>query len=241
MRTIAIVSHKGGTSKTTIAVNLAAALAEAGAAVLLVDLDPQGSATQWVNLEPSENLIDALMGEAALAPVAAFGCSVVPCSRRLRVADRELAGEPGAESMLRDALKAWTGRRSHAYCLLDCPPALGILSLNAIVAATEILVPVEPTPLSASGAAALMETQRKVASRFLLPMQRVRLVLSPYRANTRLGEAVKGALRSSYDVLRTVIPETVRLAECPARHLPITAVKHGASVAFRALAKEIAR
>lgn len=248
MRTIAIVNQKGGTGKTTTAVNLAACLAENGARVLLVDLDPQANATSWYAIQhESKGLFEVIVENGELLSVvyqtSIENVSLIPSSAWLLGAEKALASEVGAELLLSRKLNAiqppiWD------YVLFDCPPTLGILTINALVAAKEILVPVEPNILALHGLAQLLQTTELVKER-LNPELSIRGIL-PCRVDkrTRHSLEVLDELQERFGplLLQTTIRQNVRLAECPSFEVPITHydTKSRGAQDYRALAQEIA-
>ncbi|MDP9439747.1 MAG: ParA family protein [Actinomycetota bacterium] len=249
MRTIAVVNQKGGTAKTTSAVNLAATLAEAphGRRVLLVDLDPQHSATDWLlgsGTDVGKGLF-AVLGENVPVYDVVYetpveGVDIVPSSSWLVGAERALAGEVGAETILRRKLSSLDG---YDYVLMDCPPQLGILTVNALVAASEVLVPVEAHVMALAGLAQLVETVELVQDRLNPDLDITGIVACRVDARTRHAGEVVGQLRERFGdlVFRTVIRENVRLAEAPSFREPITAYDPRSAGAedHRALAAEV--
>lgn len=245
MRVISVTAQKGGVGKTTLAVNLAAALAEAGERVLVVDLDPQANATTWLGREPADSVLDVLTAEAPLhllaAPTSAPGVDCVPAAAGLASVERQLAGEPGSETLLRMAIDNLPDDR-WSTVLLDCPPAMGLVTLNALTAAEEILAPVETKTMALQGLAALLSTADRVRKRL---NRRLRLsAIVPCRVvRTRLSREVLDALRDRFAdlVTTTYIRENARLAEAPSYRQPITQYDSASCGAedFRALAVEI--
>jgi len=244
MRTIALANQKGGVAKTTTAVNLAAALAEQGRTVLLIDLDPQGSATRWLKADPSgRGLYDLFTRGGSLdelaQPTKTSGLELVPASRTLSRADRDLAGEPGIDLSLKAALQQTQPRD---VVLMDCPPQLGILVAIALATAGEVLVPVATHVMELHGLADLTGTIDKVRER-LNPELTVRVVACRYDRRTRLAGDVMDALQRRFpkELLETVIHENVRLAEAPSHHEPITAADPYSTGAadYRQLAYEL--
>jgi len=228
MRTIAVVNQKGGSAKTTSAVNLAAALAEQGRRVLLIDLDSQANATDWLGVsQGGEVLLKMLRDESPLldlvTPSAVAKVDVIPAGPALAAADKVLAGELGAEMRLRDGIRALPKRRWDVL-LMDCPPALGVLSLSALIGSKEALVPVETRTMAISGLVRLLETIEEIRRRY--PPGPKLLGVLPCRVDrrTRLSKDVLEALRGRLGrhVFETVIRENVRLAEAPSTGQPIT-------------------
>lgn len=249
VRTIAVVNQKGGTAKTTSAVNLAATLAEAplGRRVLLVDLDPQHSATDWLLGSGADvgKGIFAVLGENVPVYDVVYetpveGVDIVPSSSWLVGAERALAGEVGAETILRRKLSKLAG---YDYVLMDCPPQLGILTVNALVAADEVLVPVEAHVMALAGLAQLVETVELVQDRLNPDLEITGIVPCRVDSRTRHAGEVVGQLRKRFGdlVFRTVVRENVRLAEAPSFREPITTYDPRSAGAedHRALAQEV--
>lgn len=247
MRTVAVTNQKGGSGKTTTAVNLAAALAEQGTRVLVVDLDPQASASSWFGVRDDERrgVLDVLTGNAHLSDLASdtsvAGVSLVPGSAWLTSAESALAGEVGRETLLRQALATLPAKR-WSVVLCDCPPSLGLLSLSALVACREAFVPVEAHVMALAGLAGLWQTVERVQAR-LNPELHVSGVLAcRVDARTNLSREVVSKLRERFGplVLETVVRENVRLAEAPSYHQPITvyAPDSPGAADYRAVARE---
>jgi len=245
---LAIANQKGGVGKTTTAVNLAACVAEAGFPTLLVDMDPQCNATVGLGLakDLSPSVYDVLGGGATLAEAvvscAVENLSVVPATPELAGASVELPRIAGSEGRLRDALAPV--RDSYDYVILDCPPALGPLTVGALVGADEVIVPVQTEYFALEGLAGLLDTLELV-QRELNPRLRIAgMLLTMHDGRTRLGQDVEREVRSHFPnlVFDTVIPRNVRVGEAPSFGLPV--IHHdphssGADAYFE-LAKEVA-
>ena len=249
MRTIATANQKGGSGKTTTAVNLAAALGEKGRRVLVVDLDAQASASLWLGVKDGgRGLLDALTDNGNLADLISQtdtpGVGVVPSSAWLVGAEKALAGELGAETILRRKL-AHIQPGQWDYVLVDCPPTLGILTVNALVAVREVLVPVEAHVMALQGLAQLLQTVEVVRDR-LNPSLRIAGILAcRVDARTRHAQEVVEQLKGRFGnlIYNVAIRENVRLAECPSFGQPITRYDTRSSGAedYRALAREVIR
>ena len=219
---ISVVNQKGGVGKTTTAVNLAAGLAEAGKFVLLVDLDPQGNATSGMGLKTQElekGLYHAVMGLERLHDVvlnsAHAGLRVVPATPDLAGANVELVNVEGREHKLRDILSEV--RHAYDYIIIDCPPSLGLLTLNGLVAADQVLIPVQAEYYALEGLGQLLKTIELVQSNIKPDLKVLGAVITMFDARTRLAEEVLHELYKYFpnSIFRSVIPRTVRLAEAP--------------------------
>jgi chromosome partitioning protein len=225
-RIIAIANHKGGAAKTTTAVNLAAGLVGHGRHVLLMDLDPQGNASSWLAADGAVSMYSVLAeGEAIADQIASSsveGLDVIPASQRLAGADRILAGELGAETVLsRRLAEADLGRWD--YVILDTPPALNLLTINALAAAEEVLVPVEAHVLALSGVAQIVTTIGQVQARLNPKLKLAGFVVCRFDPRTRHSAEIKERLAEKFgdQLLKTVIRENIRLAEAPSFSAPI--------------------
>lgn len=245
-RIIALANHKGGTAKTTTAVNLATSLAEHDRRVLLVDLDPQGSASTWLGVESDRGihavLTDGQTLDSQVIATAVERVFVIPASRRLAVAERIMAGELGAETVLRRKM-AQGGPRAWDYILLDTPPALGLLTINALAAAQEVLVPVEAHVLALAGVAQMIDTIGLIQERFNPSLALTGFVICRFDSRTRHGVEVMESLATRFPekVLKAVIRENVRLAEAPSFGAPVAtyAPRSTGAADYRELAAEI--
>lgn len=248
-RIVAVTNQKGGSGKTTTVVNLAAALGEASKRVLVIDLDPQASASAWLGVKDGgKGLFELLADNGNVADItdlvrssSARGVELVPSSNWLLGVEKSLAGEVGAETILRRKLERIADGRFD-FVLIDCPPSLGLLAVSALVAAREILVPVEAHVMALAGLASLVQTVKRVQER-LNPDLAISAIL-PCRVNQRttLSREVIEKLREHFGplVMKSVIRENVRLAESPSFGRPITVYdrrSHGASD-YRAAASE---
>jgi len=245
MRTLAITNNKGGSGKTTTAVCLAAALAELGKKVLVIDLDPQASSSSWLGVkDEGKGLLGVFTDNGNLAAIvreAPSGLDVIPSSAWMASAEKSLAGEVGAELLFRKAMRKLPERWDFVF--VDCPPALGLLTVSALVAVEEVLVPVEASVLALTGLAQLLRTVEAVKDR-LNPELAISAILAcrvDYRTN--LSQEVERMLREKFGrlVLKTVIRENVRLREAPSFAKPITLYDPRSSGAedYRAVAEEL--
>jgi chromosome partitioning protein len=244
----AIANQKGGVGKTTTAVNVAACIAEAGYETLLVDVDPQGNATVGIGSDRQEGpgLYDVLSGEIEVregvraTPVERL--SLLASTADLAGATMELPRLPGSETRLRDALACV--REDYAYTLLDCPPSLGPLTVNALVAADRVIVPVQTEYFALEGLAGLLDTLALIQRELNPRLTVAGMLLTMHDARTKLAQDVEAEVRRHFPslVFDTVIPRNVRLGEAPSFGRPV--IHHdphcAGSDAYFELAKEVA-
>jgi chromosome partitioning protein len=244
----AIANQKGGVGKTTTAVNVAACIAEAGYETLIVDVDPQGNATVGVGADRLEGvgLYEVLSGHAtaseAVRATSIERLALLASTPDLAGATMELPRLPGSETRLRDALKPV--RSAYAYTLLDCPPSLGPLTVNALVAADRVIVPVQTEYFALEGLAGLLDTLALIQRELNPRLTVAGMLLTMHDARTKLAQDVAAEVRRHFPALvfDTVIPRNVRLGEAPSFGRPV--IHHdphcAGSDAYFELAKEVA-
>jgi chromosome partitioning protein len=245
---LAITNQKGGVGKTTTTINLAASLSMAGRRVLLVDLDPQGNATMGSGIDKRQlaaTVYQALLGEATLAAVLQRSSSgnydVIPANRELAGAEVEMVALEHREMRLKDALASV--EMGYDFILIDCPPALNLLTVNGLVAAQAVMIPMQCEYYALEGLSDLVNTVKKVRAHLNPGLEIEGLLRTMYDPRNTLGQQVSDQLQQHFGdkVYRTVIPRNVRLAEAPSYGMPVLSYDRQSkgALAYLALAGEI--
>jgi chromosome partitioning protein len=254
-RVMAVANQKGGVGKTTTAVNLGAGLAELGHRVLVVDLDPQANATTGLGIDPRNleaSVYDVLLAdlplEDCIEPTALRNLYLAPTTVDLAGAEIELVPAFSRELRLRRAVErlgegAVGGQEAFDYILIDCPPSLGLLTINGLAAATEVMVPIQCEYFALEGLGQLLRNIQLVQTNLNPPLELTTIVLTMYDARTKLADQVAKDVRRHFGakVCRNIVPRSVRLSEAPSFGQPITVfdpTSRGA-LAYRELAKEV--
>jgi chromosome partitioning protein len=247
-RVLAVVNQKGGVGKSTTAVNLSACLGELGHKVLLVDLDPQGNATSGFGLnrnQRSECIYDALLGDADLAsliePVEVEHVFAVPATIQLAGAEIELVSAMSRENRLKTILAPVLD--DFEFIIVDCPPSLGLLTVNALTAAQGLVIPIQCEYYALEGLSKLLDSVRLVRAHLNPALEVFGVVMTMFDVRTKLSQQVVDEVREFFDgkVFDTLIPRSVRLSEAPSFGQPVTLYDTNGkgALAYRALAKEV--
>ena len=248
-RVVAVANQKGGVGKTTTAINVATSIARTGKRVLLVDLDPQGNLTSGVGLRGQRaaagTAYEALLSDADpqgfLLPTTVATMSLVPTDRNLTGAEIELVSMADREHRLKRVVDRL--RSSFDYVFIDCPPSLGLLTLNALVAADSVLIPLHCEYFALEGLADLVGTMRRVRSTLNPALDIEGVLLTMYDERTNLGQLVARDVREFFQdkVFNTIIPRNVRLGEAPSHGIPgvLYDAKSRGAAAYVALAEEM--
>lgn len=245
---IAIINQKGGVGKSTTAINLAAALGDLGKRVLVVDFDPQGNATSGFGVDKDQledDVYEALMNSVPLSNVVVSSpvenVDIAPATIQLAGAEIELVSVMARESVLRYVLDSV--RDQYDYIFIDCPPSLGLLTVNSLVAADSLLIPIQCEFYALEGLSKLLESMRMVKGRLNPSLEVFGVVMTMFDARTTLSKQVVEEVRDYFGdkVFQSVIPRNVKLSEAPSHGLPVNlyAPSSKGALAYESLAKEV--
>ena len=242
-KVISISNHKGGVGKTTSAINIGAGLNKLGKRVLLIDLDPQANLSQSLAIkEPEFNIYGAIRGEYKLQPIEITkGLDIIPSTLDLSGAEIEMSGEAGREYILRELLDPI--RASYDFILIDCPPSLGLLTINSFTASDEIYIPLQAQYLALQGLSKLLEVIDKIKKRLNRGLKVGGVIITQYDSRKVLNRDVEATIKAHFksEVFKTKIRDNIALAEAPAHGVDIfsyQAKSYGAED-YLALSKEI--
>lgn len=247
-KVIAVLNQKGGVGKSTTSINLSAALGAMNKQVLLVDLDPQGNSSSGLGIDKGlvENciynvLLDDLPLQDVIIPDVCEGLDVAPATINLAGAEVELVSEMARENRLKDAVGQMRGK--YDYIFIDCPPSLGLLTVNALVAADKLLIPIQCEFYALEGVTKLLDSMKRVKSRLNPSLDILGVLLTMYDNRTTLSKQVVDEVKNYFGrtVFNTLIPRTVKLSEAPSYGMPITEYdpRGKGSISYIELAKEV--
>ncbi len=245
---IALVNQKGGVGKSTTAVNLGACLAEIGQKVLLIDLDPQANATSGVGCRREDRanciynvLVDDEPIESVIEQTEVNNLSLVPSTTQLAGAEIELVSRISRESLLRNAIAGIVSK--YDYILIDCPPSLGLLTVNALTAVDKLIIPIQCEYYALEGLSQLVESVRLIKRHLNTELEIAGVVMTMFDVRTKLSSQVASEVVKHFSkkVFETVIPRSVRLSEAPSYGLPIISydIKSKGALAYQNFAKEV--
>jgi len=252
-RIVGVANQKGGVGKTTTAVNLAVGLAMSGLRVLLIDVDPQGNASTALGIPHdigTPGTYEVLVDEEEISPLARMspetpGLEVLPATIDLSGAELQLAPAPNRERRLKDAIASYLETHDIDYVLLDCPPSLGLLTINALVAADEVLLPIQCEYYALEGVTQLQRTVGAVRQAFNPELRLTSILMTMYDKRTRLSADVVSEVSAHFpgEIMKTLIPRSVRVSEAPSYQRSVLTYepKCTGAVAYRKAAAEFAK
>lgn len=247
-RVIATINQKGGVGKSTTVINLAACLGEANKKVLIVDFDPQGNASSGFGIEKDElenDIYDVILNNVPIADVIQETCEpkvfVAPATIQLAGAEIELVSTMARESVLKEALE--TVKDEFDFIIIDCPPSLGLLTINALIAADSLIIPIQCEYYALEGVTKLLESMNMVKKRMNPDLEIFGVVMTMFDSRTTLSKQVVDEVQSFFGkkMFKTIIPRNVKIAEAPSHGMPVSMyarISKGAS-AYAKLAKEV--